>query len=200
MKKIVFASLVLMLAMVGMVKANIYTLQPPPLPNHDLWDLAHYQHYAWKITPSELNLSSGEIITGASLFFDNIANWDDQPNSLYISLLCGDDLSFAGEVYTGDDTLGSGDDVLANFAGLPLVTFENLPNWPQDLTYNFTTSDLAMLNIFAEDGIFGIGFDPDCHFFNDGITFTIETIPEPATCLLLGLGAVLAIGRKRKRT
>ena len=200
MKKIVFASLVLMLAMVGMVKANIYTLQPLPAPNHDLWDLDHGYYYAWKITPSELNLSSGEIITGASLFFDNIENWDDQPNSLYISLLSGDDLSFSGKVYIGNDTLSSGDDTLANFAGLPLVTFENLPDWPQDLTYNFTAGDLAILNIFAEDGIFGVGFDPDCHFRNDGITLTIETIPEPATCLLLGLGAVLAIGRKRKRT
>lgn len=197
MKTFVAPSLVLMLAMAGMAGANIYTLQPPPSPNHDLWDLNHDNYYAWKITPSELNLSSGEIITGASLFFDNIENWDSQLNTLYVSLLSGDDLSFAGEVFIGTDNEGAGDNVLADFIGLPLVTFENLPDWPQDLTYNFTAGDVAALNVFATDGVFGIGFDPDCHFWNDGITLSIETVPEPATCLLLGLGALLAKRRKR---
>jgi len=196
MKKVVISSLVLMLAMVGMAEANLYTLQPPPAPNHDLWDLDHDYYYAWKITPSELNLSSDEIITGASLFFDNIQNWDSQPNSLHISLLVGDDLSFTGEVFTGVDNSSSGDNVLNDFAGISLVTFENLPNWPQDLTYDFTEGDIAILNVFAEDGVFGVGFDPDCHFWNDGISLTIETIPEPTTCLLLGLGALMAIRRK----
>jgi hypothetical protein len=197
MKTFVIPSLVLMLAMTGMAGANLYTLQPPPAPNHDLWDLNHDNYYAWKITPSELNLSSDEIITGASLFFDNIENWNSQPNTLHISLLSGDDLSFAGEVFIGTDNEADGDNVLADFIGLPLVTFENLPDWPQDLTYSFTAGDIAALNVFATDGVFGIGFDPDCHFWNDGITLNIETIPEPATCLLLGLGALLAKRRKR---
>ncbi len=199
MKIIVTSSLILILAMIGSAKADIYTLQPPPSPNHDLWDLDYSQYYAWKITPSQLNLSSNEIIVGASLFFDNIENWNSQPNSLYISLLSGDDLSFAGEVFTGTDNESYGDDVLANFTGLPLVTFQDLPDGPQDLTYNFTVEDLAMLGAFAEDGVFGVGFDPDCHYWNDGITLTIQTIPEPATLLLLGLGVALAgIGRRRR--
>jgi len=200
MKKIVISNLVLILAIVGMAKAAIYTLQPPPFPNHDLWDLDHNNYYAWKITPSQLNLSSGEIIVGASLIFDNIANWDSQPNSLYISLLSGDDLSFADEVFTGVDNSSDGDDVLFDFVGLPLVTFQNISNWPQELTYNFTEGDIVILNVFAEDGLFGIGFDPDCHFWNDGIALTIQTIPEPTTCLLLGIGALLARTRKLRRT
>jgi hypothetical protein len=199
MKKIVISSLILMLSIIGLAKADLYTLQPPPSPNHDLWDLNHDNYYAWKITPSQLNLSSDEVIIGASLFFDNILNWDGQSNALHISLLTGDDLYFADEVYTGYDDEGNGDDVLADFAGLPLVMFQNLPNTPQDLYYNFTTSDIAMLSAFAEDGTFGIGFDPDCHFWNDGITLTVETIPEPATCLLLGLGALISVRRTRRK-
>jgi hypothetical protein len=104
---------------------------------------------------------------------------------------------FTDEVFIGSDDESYGDDVLAGFAGLPLVMFQNLPNTPQDLSYNFTADDIAVLSAFAEDGIFGIGFDPDCHFWNDGITLTIETIPEPATCLLLGLGALISARRKR---
>jgi hypothetical protein len=195
-KKIVISNLVLMFAIVGIVKADIYTLQPPPSPDHDLWDLDHYKYYAWKITPDELNLSSDEIITGASLSFDNIRNWDSQPNTLYVSLLSGSDLSFTGEVFTGSDGAGFGDDVLDDFAGVSLVAFQDLPDTPQDLTYDFTASDIAKLNAYAADGVFGIGFDPDCHYWNDGIVLTIETIPEPATCVLLGLGALLAIRKK----
>ena len=196
MKKVVISSLVLILAMVGMVKADLYTLQPPPSPDHDLWDLHHYRYYAWKITASELNLSSGEVITGASLSFDNIRNEDSQPNSLYISLLSGSDLSFTDEVFIGTDAAGFGDDVLDDFAGISLVTFQDLPETPQDLTYDFTAGDVAKLKAYAADGVFGIGFDPDCHYFNDGIVLTVETIPEPATCLLLGLGVLMLKKRK----
>lgn len=125
MKTVVTSSLILILAMAGFAKADIYTLQPPPSPNHDLWDLDHSQYYAWKITPGELNLSSNEVIIGASLLFDNIRNWNSQPNTLYISLLAGDDLSFAGNIFIGTDNEAYGDDVLAEFAGLPMVTFED---------------------------------------------------------------------------
>jgi len=197
MKMIVISSLVLILAMVGTVKANLYTLQPPPLPDHDLWDLDHYKYYAWKITSSQLNPPSDEIIIGAGLFLDNIENWDNQPNSLYISLLSGNDLSFTGEVFTGTDNASAGDDVLTDFDGVPLVTFQDLPDSPQDLMYYFTAGDIDMLNAYAGDGVFGIGFDPDCHYWNDGIVLAIQTIPEPATCLLLGLGVLMAKRRKR---
>lgn len=180
-----------------MVKADLYTLQPPPLPDRDLWDLDHYKYYAWKITPSELSLSSDEVITGAGLFFDNIENWDSRPNTLYISLLSGNDLSFSDEVFIATDGAAFGDDVLSDFDGVALVTFQNLPDFPQDLAYNFTGSDIATLNAFAADGVFGIGFDPDCHYWNDGIVLTVETIPEPATFLLLGLGVLMAKRRKR---
>ncbi|MFQ6034647.1 MAG: PEP-CTERM sorting domain-containing protein [Sedimentisphaerales bacterium] len=198
MKMIIISSLALILAMVGMVEAGLYTLQPPPSPNHDLWDLDHYKYYAWKITSSQFNPPSDEIIIGAGLFFDNIENWNNQPNSLYISLLSGNDLSFAGEVFTGTDNASGGDDVLTRFDGAALVTFKDLPDWPQDLVYNFTADDINMLNAYAGDGVFGVGFDPDCHYWNDSIVLAIQTIPEPATCLLLGLGVLMAKRRKRR--
>lgn len=52
---------------------------------------------------------------------------------------------------------------------------------------------------------FGLGFDPDCHYYNDGIKFIVQTAPicapEPSTFMLLGaglLGAGLFARRRRK--
>jgi len=54
-----------------------------------------------------------------------------------------------------------------------------------------------------------LAFDPDCHFFNDGVSFTIVTgpgvaggaaaVPEPASLMLLGTGLLLAANRYRQR-
>jgi len=57
------------------------------------------------------------------------------------------------------------------------------------------------LNSFAADGLFGLAFDPDCHYWNDGVQLTINAeVPEPATLLLFGLGTLgLAAYRRRRQ-
>ena len=47
-------------------------------------DLDHHKNIIWGINWS---IPSGEVITGASLFFDNICNWNNNPNDLWVHLL-----------------------------------------------------------------------------------------------------------------
>jgi hypothetical protein len=71
--------------------------------------------------------------------------------------------------------------------------------------YTFTPDQLAVLSAyFMNGGDVAFGFDPDCHFWNDGIVFTFTTapnpVPEPMTITLLGTGlAGLYYSRKRKK-
>jgi len=48
------------------------------------FDLDHHRAYAWRV--DNVNLK-GETITGATLTFSNISNWDSNPNMLFIHLL-----------------------------------------------------------------------------------------------------------------
>lgn len=183
----VLSAVVLLLGLSGVVGAATYTFQPT---DPDLGDLDHNKYYTWGI--DDLDLSEGEIIVGASLFFDDIRNHDSNPNSLWVHLLdtatdgVGTDYSGEGDHFEGEGTL--------------LFKWEDLPTTPQDLTYTFSDSDIALLASYNIDGNFGFGFDPDCHFFNNGVTFSLESapIPEPATVVLLGSGFLGILGLRRK--
>lgn len=200
------------------VKADTLTYTPSPV---DLNDLDHHMLYTWKV--SNVNLQ-GQTITGARITFKNIANWDNNPNKLYVHLL--DNAKNAGVAGFVDDPNSSNTSVamiddfvdtryhnqsnwlVANgTADTLLHTYVNLTTTPQTLVYNFSSSELtALFNYITNGGNFALGFDPDCHFFNDGIKFEIFTAntpptptPEPATLALLGTGlAGLYARRKRK--
>lgn len=183
-------SILLLLGLAATSNANTYTFQPVPA---DLWDLDHWSYYTWGINWS---VPSGEEITGADLFFDDIRNWDNADNDLYIHLL---DSASSG-VSTGWDGQGGGD----NFSGqgILLEWYHNLPISAQDITYVFDESEEDALETYLADGNFGLGIDPDCHYYNSGIELRIFTatgheVPEPATMLLLGAGLLGLFGLKR---
>lgn len=180
-------------------ETNTYTFTPSPA---DLWDLDHGWVYGWGVVEDASWLGEGEVITGATLSFDNIRNWNNSPNDLYVHLL--DDFAY-GTYRWRDYTYGDWFNTTYGGVEADLVHYEDLPSSSQDLDYYFSAADLAILNSYASAGTFGLGFDPDCHFYNCGVTLTVTTttekiIPEPASMTLVGLGiAGLALTRFRKK-
>jgi hypothetical protein len=183
---------VILFLMLGLVGANAFsaTIRLAPNPS-DLNDLDHDKYYTWGIVQP---VSTGEIISSATLTFKDIYNWQKEPNQLYVHLL--DDASTG--VYVGSDTR-TGDYFTGR--GINLVTYVNIPDVPRTLTYTFTSDQIVSLNRYLQDSRFGLGFDPDCHFYNNGVTLTLETVssvPEPATLvMMIASAATLIVTRKQ---
>ena len=72
----------------------------------------------------------------------------------------------------------------------------------QDYVYTFTPAQLAALAAYINSGQnIAFGFDPDCHFWNNGIVFSYTTasVPEPMSMILLGSGLAGLYLKKRRR-
>jgi hypothetical protein len=192
--------------------ATTLSFQPNPV---DLNDLDHHYSYSWRID----NISLSNIsVTSATLTFTNIANWDSNPNMLFVYLM--DTATHSGVNTFQDHPLNEapiGDivDHFANGAVIPsLVTSSaakielfqrSFTTTPTTYTYTFTTGQLATLTQYVNNGHdVAFGFDPECHFFNDGITFNMAftPVPEPASTvpvsILLAAATALEIRRRRR--
>ena len=166
--RFVFAT-ALVFSIGGWAGAATYIFEPSP--SSDLWDLNHDKYYTWGI---DWNLPQGETIAAATLSFDDVRNNDAGLNDLYVQLLD----SASNGVALGTDYQAPGNYFVNQ--GIQLYQGINLSNTAQDIDVIFNGGQIITLLDYLKDGNFGLGFDPDCHFYNCGVKLTVKGEPTNA--------------------
>ncbi|MBL8067401.1 MAG: PEP-CTERM sorting domain-containing protein [Armatimonadetes bacterium] len=194
-----FISALALMTLAGVASAATYTFTPPG--NSNLSNLDHYDAYKWGIN---INLGANERITGASLEIKNIWDWTVEQDILYVDLL---DLkptdanqvgvkSFYDNQASGDYFQGQG--VRVGTWSDPVGGYARNFNLKFDFAQQGVLDDLQN---FAKDGFFALTFDPDCHYFNDGVKLKVytETVPEPASMFGLAVAGAALLRKKFKK-
>jgi hypothetical protein len=147
-------------------------------------------------------------IVNAALTFSNIRNWTQEDNLLSIYLV-----DYSGQAASTTAFL---DNQSASTGYLSGLTYTLVGTWSDILgpygenaagtteTFTLNASLLATLNNYAADGSFGFIIDPDCHYYNDGVTFSVTTRPSSvpeggSTLVLLALGLFGIWGANRRK-
>lgn len=214
MKKLL--SLLAIAALSVTTQAASYTLKPNDGEGNvaDMFDLDHNYAYSWGISGTSADalrtslISGGQQITSVKLTIWNVWDWTVESDILNIHLLDDPDTGIKSFL----DNQSGGDYFKAQGGFLTSWTDPkggDTSDKTFDFVYNFTGTNISLLTSYLVDATangksaFGLGFDPDCHYYNDGIQLDITTAPKNVpdnglTLCLLGLGLIsLAAVRRR---
>jgi hypothetical protein len=210
---------VVLVASLGSAQAVFTTQTFTPTPA-DLNDLDHHSAYSWKLS----GLTT-QTITYASISISQIENWDNSANKLFVWLLdtainsgvysIVDDPTNSSPAPISDYFAGSASGLIAAGTAKTKLTEASFTTTPVNWSYTFDSYELGKLNQYIAASTvhtIALGFDPDCHYFNNGICFTIgyggspgpSPIPEVSAFAPIGGVLGLAIGvqtwLRRRRT
>ena len=214
MKKVLILATCILFLMVASVYATTTTYPFEYSGGLLATGLTHDDYYSWGLN---IIVPANEDISSATITFEGLRNWDNKRNQLYVHILGDAPLGF---LKAGDDSgtnfvdsftnpvwwnIGSEGNIFVYDFGLP---YGNGYNATVARNVSFTISDLSVitfLNTATSDGLFGLGFDPDCHFWATKLKLTLisegggsQEVPEPGTILLVGVG-LLGLGFLRKK-
>ncbi|MFC2061069.1 sugar transferase [Elusimicrobiota bacterium] len=201
--KIVLAAVCFTVMGLAPLHAVVYTFTPEP--RADLWELGHDNFYTWAINwtvPFEKYHIKDAVLTFKTIWNSRAG----EENYLYTHLLSSEELPVPADniVIEGSDkgTTGDNFDGMGTQIGTWSDPLGGSPAGSIDLIYRFSELPgmLETLETYLSAGYFGFGIDPDCHYFNQGVTFQVDVVPEPSTSglfLLTIFGLVLQFSRKR---
>jgi len=221
MKKVLILALCMLFLMVAPVFATTY----PPFTYNGSYLSSGLLHQNWYTWGMNIAVPANEDIVSGSIIFYGLKNWNDLENHLYVNFL-GDaptpitfrqesvpdnanDNIFSNYITSSNWNLGGESNIFVHDFSLDYVGAADATS-RRDVTYSFdaiTRPDLiTFLNSATSDGLFGLGFDPDCSYTATKIKLKLfsepggggQEVPEPRTFLLISIG-LLGLGFLRKK-
>ena len=221
MKRLLLSLFIACLVLCAISAQAVVTLVPSPASPTpaDLSDLDHYQAYQWAFNkPLPANIVS------ANIHFTSITNTQEVEANDILKVWLLDNKNTSQ--FLGKNWVSIGSNAYSQSWRWQDDQYKtkpfNDPSWPTQkyligswtdpnsaahtdpVDMPFDATALAKLNAWSTDSDWAIGFDPDCHYNNGGITLTFTTgptIPEPMSLMLgiMGLGSVAGLRRLRKK-